>query len=240
MEKKKVLLIAISVGVFLVIAIGAAIVAFNPRVTSSGQEVALQPVPAGEGNSPLEAPAVSSSEPSESAASETAAPVADSTESAQPDTSFHVDGASTSAPAKEPESGNVIAIQQPKAVAVPSAAPVGRARSSTPKKKASTASRPSEKQVEKPSRAVEKAPATSNYKNYWVQTGSFSAMGRAQNAVKTLGTQGMSAIIDNIDLKGKTYYRVRVGPYTSQEEAEYWLKLVKNIDGCKDSQIWRN
>jgi DedD protein len=33
---------------------------------------------------------------------------------------------------------------------------------------------------------------------------------------------------------------VRVGPYTSQNEADYWLALIKSIDGFGESQIWQN
>jgi DedD protein len=33
-------------------------------------------------------------------------------------------------------------------------------------------------------------------------------------------------------------YRVRIGPYTSQNEADYWLAMVKSIDGFEKSQVW--
>jgi DedD protein len=73
--------------------------------------------------------------------------------------------------------------------------------------------------------------------NYWVQTGAFSTKIRAEGAKESLQTKGITSIIDNRDIDGKTWYRVRVGPYMSETEANYWLSLVKSIDGFGDSQI---
>ncbi|MDR1900034.1 MAG: SPOR domain-containing protein, partial [Treponema sp.] len=82
------------------------------------------------------------------------------------------------------------------------------------------------------------APApVKTYRDYWVQTGAFSAKVRAEGAKETLASKGISSIIENRDIDGKTWYRVRVGPYTSENEASYWLSLVKSIDGFADSQI---
>jgi DedD protein len=47
-------------------------------------------------------------------------------------------------------------------------------------------------------------------------------------------------VIFNSDVQGKTFYRVRVGPYVSQAEANYWLKLVKAMDGFENSLIWKS
>ncbi|MDR0655146.1 MAG: SPOR domain-containing protein [Treponema sp.] len=54
---------------------------------------------------------------------------------------------------------------------------------------------------------------------------------------ETLSSKGISSIIDDRNLDGKTFYRVRVGPYLSENEAKYWLSLVKTIDGFSESQI---
>jgi hypothetical protein len=47
MEKKKILLVTVSVGIFLVIAIGAAILLFTPAQAASGSAVVMQPGAAG-------------------------------------------------------------------------------------------------------------------------------------------------------------------------------------------------
>jgi DedD protein len=78
------------------------------------------------------------------------------------------------------------------------------------------------------------------YDAFWVQTGSFSTRVRADGAKGTLAEKGITSIIENRDVEGKTYYRVRVGPYTSQNEADYWLSLVKTINGFEESQVWKS
>jgi DedD protein len=75
---------------------------------------------------------------------------------------------------------------------------------------------------------------------FWVQAGSFSTRERADGVKHILDDKGISAVITNQDINGNTYYRVRIGPYTSQNEADYWLAMIKSIDGFQDSQIWES
>ncbi|WP_304226519.1 SPOR domain-containing protein [Gracilinema caldarium] len=75
------------------------------------------------------------------------------------------------------------------------------------------------------------------YTDYWVQTGAYSTKLRAENAKEQLKAKGISSVVDVKDVNGKTYYRVRIGPYTTQKEAQYWLSLVKNIDGFAESYV---
>jgi DedD protein len=73
--------------------------------------------------------------------------------------------------------------------------------------------------------------------DYWVQTGSFSTQVRAENAKTALAARGMASTISNVTVSGGSYFRVRVGPYTSQSEAIYWLNLIKAMDGFSDSRV---
>ena len=73
--------------------------------------------------------------------------------------------------------------------------------------------------------------------DFWVQTGAFSTLARAEGVKETLATKGITSIIENRDIEGRTLFRVRIGPYTSQNEANYWLSLIKSIGGFEDSQI---
>ena len=75
------------------------------------------------------------------------------------------------------------------------------------------------------------------YTDYWVQTGAYSTKARAEAVKEQLQTKGITSVLDIKDVNGKTYYRVRIGPYTTQKEAQYWLSLVKNIDGFSESYI---
>ncbi|MDR0567693.1 MAG: SPOR domain-containing protein [Spirochaetaceae bacterium] len=76
--------------------------------------------------------------------------------------------------------------------------------------------------------------------NYWVQVGSFSTQVRAEDAKEALAAKGITAIIINRDINGQNFFRVRIGPYTSQNEADYWVARIKNINGFENSQIWQS
>jgi DedD protein len=79
--------------------------------------------------------------------------------------------------------------------------------------------------------------ASRSIRDYWIQTGAFSALVRAENAKESLAAKGLNSIIDNREVDGRIWYRVRIGPYTSESEAGYWLALVRAIDGFGDSQV---
>lgn len=99
-----------------------------------------------------------------------------------------------------------------------------------------TESAPAPKAQKKVEKKVAAAPAPRN-DEYWVQTGSFADKGRADAAKSSLGTKGISSLVETKDVSGKTYYRVRIGPYTSKNEADYWLSLVKTIEGFDASYV---
>ncbi len=66
---------------------------------------------------------------------------------------------------------------------------------------------------------------------YWVQAASFTNIRNAEEARKQLGAEKISSeIFTYSDTKGTTYYRVRVGPYTTKSEAEYWNTRIRLID----------
>lgn len=96
---------------------------------------------------------------------------------------------------------------------------------------AATATTPS-----KPKSAPKTIPRRSDY---WVQTGSFATKSRAEEASGFLAVKGIASIVQDTSVQGKMFYRVRVGPYTSQNEANYWLALVKTIDGMENSLVWK-
>jgi DedD protein len=73
--------------------------------------------------------------------------------------------------------------------------------------------------------------------DFWIQTGAFSQKFRADDAKELLASKGFISIIENREVNGQTLYRVRLGPYISENEANYWLTLVKSIDGFNESQV---
>ncbi|MDR2072965.1 MAG: SPOR domain-containing protein [Spirochaetaceae bacterium] len=240
MEKKKLLLVAVSVGVFLVIVVSAAILIFSPR-TSAVPEISYHQIDA------------ETEQRNRAATTDPANIVKDDTymglqnpATASPiqESRIYINGEPDAEPAADTadETGSaktVITIPRPTAPAVPSAAvrpaaparPVaGNATSAGPKTPAQPAK----------SAAVAAPVSMQQYRDFWVQAGSFSTRERADGVKHTLDNKGISAIVTNQEINGNTYYRVRVGPYTSQNEADYWLAMIKSIDGFQDSQVWES
>jgi len=75
-------------------------------------------------------------------------------------------------------------------------------------------------------------------KDFWVQAGSFSTVIGAEGVKKSLESRGIKSVIENRNVDGKDMFRVRIGPYTSQNEADFWLSLVQSIDGFENSMVW--
>ena len=76
---------------------------------------------------------------------------------------------------------------------------------------------------------------------YWVQVAAYSNKKGAEGARTILDENKIpSDIFTYRDNKDKLYYRVRVGPYTTKSEAEYWrTRIIKisDIDNANDSYV---
>ena len=76
---------------------------------------------------------------------------------------------------------------------------------------------------------------------YWVQVAAYSNKKGAEGARSILDENKIpSDIFTYRDNKDKLYYRVRVGPYPTKSEAEYWrTRIIKisDIDNANDSYI---
>jgi cell division protein FtsN len=115
--------------------------------------------------------------------------------------------------------------QEPAAGAPAASAPVAR----TPAARAPVARTPSAK----PAPQRREIAVT----EYWIQAGSYTSSSRAQEIASVLGEQGLVSKITTRTLSGKTYYRVRVGPYMSKGEAEKFLEWIKAVKGFESSYI---
>lgn len=94
-------------------------------------------------------------------------------------------------------------------------------------KKTTPAAAPAAKTAE-PKKA---APAEKKVVQYWVQVAAFSNKKTAEDARSVLDENKIpSDIFTYKDAKGKMYYRVRVGPYTTKSEGEYWKSRIMKID----------
>ncbi len=91
-------------------------------------------------------------------------------------------------------------------------------------------------------KSAEPAPKAEPKKTqYWVQVAAYSNKKGAEGARSILDENKIpSDIFTYRDNKDKLYYRVRVGPYTTKSEAEYWrTRIIKisDIDNANDSYI---
>ncbi|MGB5567843.1 MAG: SPOR domain-containing protein, partial [Sedimenticolaceae bacterium] len=67
-----------------------------------------------------------------------------------------------------------------------------------------------------------------------VQVGSFSSQENAEKLVEKLReAKLLTPDPDPVDLRGKRYYRVRVGPVVERSEAEAMLEQVNTIAGTR-------
>jgi DedD protein len=287
MEQKKLLLIAISVGVFFVIVIGAAILVFPVNAVSAKSAevpapVSNRPVSSGTSLTPAGQAEPPAAPAPQEYIREGVQGIQNAPEGSVPaDNSFYINGSGSSsrAPA-EAAPQTTIKVDPKSAVGVPDAAPAGRAapvaaaqrtttpasavpavpapaappsrstaaapaasqtRSTAASQARSTATAPAASTRSTPSAAASTRPAVQikTRDDYWVQTHSFTALARAEAVKQTLADKGITSIIENRDIDGTTRFRVRVGPYTSQNEADYWLSLIKSINGFENSQVWK-
>ena len=86
--------------------------------------------------------------------------------------------------------------------------------------------------------AAPAAPKPST-EQYWIQVASFTKRGNADDLKESLSKKGMAASIMVKDIDGKSWYRVRIGPYASKAEAEGWLAKIRRIAGCEEAGIWK-
>jgi len=251
-EQKKLLLVAVSVGVFLLVTITASIILLTPKVqTPNTSFFSSVPVPFQPGRI----------QDVESAVSETSQPVYNNLN----ETNIVFNGVSES-PVVNKKNEDSVTIQIPKPVtaAVPNtsetpvtktvtpAAVSSQTTTAAPKQAAKTEPAPSSKPAVSPRPAASTAPAASarpaaparttaparTINDYWIQTGAYSSMVRAEDVKERLSTSGFTSIIENREVNGRVLYRVRLGPYTTEKEANYWLSLlVKSIDDFGDSQV---
>jgi DedD protein len=72
---------------------------------------------------------------------------------------------------------------------------------------------------------------------YWIQTGSYRSKSKAEEQNEKLIQHGFQAQILTKDVNGITLYRVRIGPYENEAEANKFLAWIRVIDGMEGSYI---
>jgi DedD protein len=82
---------------------------------------------------------------------------------------------------------------------------------------------------------VVKPPVRST--QYWIQTGSYKSQTKAEDLAALLGDKGLAGRVFSYSVQGATWYRVRVGPYTSKGEAGKFLAEVRKLQGLETSFV---
>ena len=84
-----------------------------------------------------------------------------------------------------------------------------------------------------------KPKATAGKTQYWIQAASFASKNGADAARSVLDENKIPAdVFTYKDGKGKVFYRVRIGPYVTKSEAEYWRTRVAQINDFKSGESY--
>jgi len=76
-----------------------------------------------------------------------------------------------------------------------------------------------------------KASTTKVADKFWVQVASYANKKSADDAREVLESSKLPCeVLTYTDSKGKLFYRVRVGSYTTESEAKYWMTRIQAID----------
>ena len=93
-----------------------------------------------------------------------------------------------------------------------------------------------------PAKTTTKASTATSTKvpdRFWVQVASYASKKNADDARATLESNKIpSEVFTYTDAKGKVFYRVRIGSYTTSSEAEYWKTQVAKIDQFANAQSY--
>jgi cell division protein FtsN len=80
-------------------------------------------------------------------------------------------------------------------------------------------------------------PAPRRLTEYWIQAGSYTSMVRADEVKQDLSKKGIASVITTKTVDDADYYRVRIGPYGSEEEAEKFLGWIQGVSGFESSYV---
>ena len=110
-------------------------------------------------------------------------------------------------------------------------------------KKPATSASTSAKAKSSAGSATTKATASGKIPDrFWVQVGSFNSNKKADEARTALEEKfkGIGVEVFTFEQGTTLWYRVRVGPYTTKSEAEYWKKNIEEGTAFKNTTIFNS
>jgi DedD protein len=219
MEKKNILLVIGSVTLFLVVVLAAGLWLFWPESQGKGRTASVSvKQPGSEGFDTFEYYRGRQDLPG----------------LADPKATPPKDGPLTLSIGETAPQTPPVSVQPRPAAAQQQAAPASPGTVTTPTApgSATVAARPASAA---PPRAT--TPRLTRVSEYWIQAGSYKSRVGAEGLNKKLAEAGLPGTITTRDVSGETYFRVRIGPYKSQSEADKFLGTVRGLDGLASSFI---
>ena len=219
MEGKKVLWVVFSIALVLVVVLAGGLFLLRPRQAKPAEAP------------PAQTPSIQGYDPYEYVRGPSEAPGLTPSPT-EPQPSVIVVGekpSSSPAVSGQPEPAPVSS--EPIRTVEPVAASKPVLTQAEPRPEAKPAARPAPKPAAAPK------PKIVRVTEYWIQAGSFSSASRADEVTRSLEEKGLAARTSTRDLDGKTRFRVRIGPYSSRDEAEKFLAWVQALKGFESSYI---
>ncbi len=115
-----------------------------------------------------------------------------------------------------------VVIIEPEPLTPPKAASPSTVVERVPEKPATV-----QKTVAKPAPSKPAAPAAVAKGTHYIQVGSFSRLSPSDALLKKIQNNGMSYILHNVEMNGKTITKVLVGPFESEKDARKSLNTVR-------------
>lgn len=118
------------------------------------------------------------------------------------------------------------------------AAPVTRAPTiAAPAPTTTAPRRPRRSTSTAPAPAPTRSSAPVHVTEYWIQLIASPSRDRIDQANVRLSDVNLSGRVTTRQVEDTLYYRLRVGPYRTQEEAEKFLEWIGKLDGFEDAYI---
>ena len=237
MEQQKLLWTILSVGILILVLLGAGMFFFLPSdstgLAQNGKTTewskAAAPTPADQKALDQKAtPAPAKPEVKKTPIQPTKTPAP----AAKPEVKKTPVQPATPAPTKQAQA------PAPKATPAPATKPTTTTQQAKPATQ--PAAKPAQTQPAKPAQTQTVKPVattTAAKGSFWIQVGSYATMDAAEKTKKELADKGYTSSIQSITANGKTYHRVKIGPYASRVDVDTLLPKIKALPGMGDSFI---
>lgn len=240
---KKFLWLAAAVSLFALLVVGAAFILFAPAKTSGQAPFDLK----GKAESKQESPQdFLANAPVESATTQTTSPSGDIIIVY----GNNSDGKTSAAPAEtQQKPATTTIVVAPPAATVATATTVKQAEAPKASQIAPAAKTVVQPAAKAPAVTAKPKPAPAaatpvkspvpkaEAGDYWIQAGSFSVKDNADALKSSFKDKGLPTAVTVKDTDGKSRYLVKIGPYTTREEANKWLSAVKSVKGAEKAWI---